>query len=340
MRSRVFLTAAAFALAGCGGFYKSKIDQGGAASFGPADLNYASVSQRVFARSCTSCHGASSPERTPLDTYAAVKAALPQIRQRALVAKDMPKAPVPPLDAAQSTLLAAWIEAGAPETSAAPRPEPVPPSLEAKFSILKSRIFEPKCMGCHKAGPDGGGRSKVRLDNVAAMIAKGTIVPGDPLKGTLLVSLTRESTPEKAKMPKDADALTDGELSTIRLWIQEGAKDDSTPVPPPVDPPPPPTIEATWVSLKKNVFDSKCLRCHTAQKPSGEPPDGDVNFDSLEELLKSPREAVVKGNAAESGIIIFTTIDDPEKRMPDGEAPLPAAVIELIRKWINDGAKP
>ncbi len=87
----------------------------------------------------------------------------------------------------------------------------------------------------------------------------------------------------------------------------------------------------------KPLLNQKCLRCHGGIRQQG-------GFSLLfEEEAFAPTEsgkaAIIRGNANSSELIRRVKESDPEVRMPqEGEA-LTMAEIELLEKWINQGAK-
>ena len=85
------------------------------------------------------------------------------------------------------------------------------------------------------------------------------------------------------------------------------------------------------------IFNAKCITCHGGIKQSG-------HFSLLfrEDALakaKSGKYAIVPGHADESELIRRLVTDDPELRMPLEHEPLSTQEIDLIRKWIDQGAE-
>ncbi|MFV8249507.1 c-type cytochrome [Bdellovibrio bacteriovorus] len=99
--------------------------------------------------------------------------------------------------------------------------------------------------------------------------------------------------------------------------------------------PEPLPIEPTFESIDRYVFQRSCVDCHN---PSGS--GKRVPLDK-ESLLDSPLELVIPFNSEESGLII-SLIREDSKGMPplsDGYAPLTSEQINVIRRWIDRGAK-
>jgi hypothetical protein len=85
------------------------------------------------------------------------------------------------------------------------------------------------------------------------------------------------------------------------------------------------------------IFNAKCITCHGGIKQSGK-------FSLLfrEEALakaKSGKYAIVPGNPNESELLKRLVSDDAELRMPLEHEPLSPKEIDLIEKWIDQGAK-
>lgn len=83
------------------------------------------------------------------------------------------------------------------------------------------------------------------------------------------------------------------------------------------------------------IFEARCFRCHA----NGES-KGSFSVDP-EEIQKHIRRSgqINPGNADRSILIERLITDDGEDRMPKNGAALSADQIDLIKQWINDGAK-
>ncbi len=103
-----------------------------------------------------------------------------------------------------------------------------------------------------------------------------------------------------------------------------------------------------WTSLKpvakvdfstqiKPILNSKCIACHGGVKQNG-------GFSLLFEeeafaINKSGKPAIVRGDASASELIKRVHEDDPELRMPYEKPKLSDEEIDLLTRWINQGAK-
>ena len=86
----------------------------------------------------------------------------------------------------------------------------------------------------------------------------------------------------------------------------------------------------------KPILNKRCISCHGGVRQNG-------GFNLLtRDLAMAPTEsgqaAIVPGSAKKSGMFHRITAEDPDIRMPLDQAPLPAEEVEILRKWINDGA--
>lgn len=84
------------------------------------------------------------------------------------------------------------------------------------------------------------------------------------------------------------------------------------------------------------IFNAHCITCHGGVKQAG-----GVSFSYREQALgtgKSGRPIVVAGNPKASELMARITSRDPEYRMPLHQPPLTDGQIELLRRWIAQGA--
>ena len=83
------------------------------------------------------------------------------------------------------------------------------------------------------------------------------------------------------------------------------------------------------------IFQASCAPCHFSDKPKG-----DLRLDSKAMALKGGLSGavIIPGHSAGSRLLQRILGAGGEQRMPPGRAPLSAAQIELIRRWIDEGA--
>jgi Protein of unknown function (DUF1549)/Protein of unknown function (DUF1553)/Planctomycete cytochrome C len=85
------------------------------------------------------------------------------------------------------------------------------------------------------------------------------------------------------------------------------------------------------------ILNQNCVACHGGVRQKN-----GVSFIFREEALgtgKSGRPTIVPGNPDASEFMARLTTTDPEARMPYHGPPLPPQQIDLLRRWIKEGAK-
>src|SRR4051812_17956643 len=87
----------------------------------------------------------------------------------------------------------------------------------------------------------------------------------------------------------------------------------------------------------KPIINKNCISCHGGVRAKG-------NFSLLfrEQALaktKDGKYAIVPGDPDKSEMIRRLTLDDPEERMPFHHEPLSKDEIDILRKWIKQGAQ-
>lgn len=85
------------------------------------------------------------------------------------------------------------------------------------------------------------------------------------------------------------------------------------------------------------ILSRTCFACHG---PDDQSRQAELRLDTAEGALRSKQPPIIPGNAAGSLLFQRITSDDPEMRMPprDAKRQLTSDEIELLRKWIADGA--
>lgn len=85
------------------------------------------------------------------------------------------------------------------------------------------------------------------------------------------------------------------------------------------------------------IFQANCQGCHQPSKAKG----GYV-MTSFEKMLKGGEKdgvAIIPGNVSQGALLEQITPQNGEAEMPKGKPPLPAHEIELVKRWIAEGAK-
>lgn len=183
------------------------------------------------------------------------------------------------------------------------------------YQEVKNKVFAPKCISCH--GNSGG----VNLENYS--------------DARSFIEQIKQSTLIEKRMPKN-NTLDSSEYMILAAWIKAGAPDQ------PLNggKVPPPTVEILrpeFNSIKKLIIDRKCLSCHS---PKGEAPR--VSLDTTKDMIDSPLEIIIPGNAEESGLVLTLDRDSGMKPMPpidSGISPVSKEELEVIKTWISKGAK-
>lgn len=98
-----------------------------------------------------------------------------------------------------------------------------------------------------------------------------------------------------------------------------------------------PNEKIDYSSQVKPIFNKKCIACHGGVKQK-------AGFSLLfrEEALgntESGKPAIIPGNPNESELIRRISIEDPEERMPYKHEPLSKEEIDILTKWIKQGAQ-
>jgi hypothetical protein len=87
----------------------------------------------------------------------------------------------------------------------------------------------------------------------------------------------------------------------------------------------------------KPIINKNCIACHGGVKKQG-----GYSLLFKEEAYakgKSGKTGIVPGDASASEFIRRLTLSDPEERMPHDKEPLSSDEIEILTKWINQGAE-
>ncbi len=87
----------------------------------------------------------------------------------------------------------------------------------------------------------------------------------------------------------------------------------------------------------KPILNKHCIGCHGGVKKAG-----NVSFlfeDEMYKPGKSGKSAVIKGDPKHSEMIRRILSDDPDERMPKDGPPLADSEIEILKKWIDQGAE-
>lgn len=90
-------------------------------------------------------------------------------------------------------------------------------------------ILEQYCLECHAPGGPGYGASGFDVSSYDTVMKGGNfgpfVVPGDPLTSTLNMLIEGRADPS-IRMPHGREKLSDREIEVLRVWVQEGAKNN------------------------------------------------------------------------------------------------------------------
>lgn len=145
---------------------------------------------------------------------------------------------------------------------------------DVDFSRDVLPILSRNCFTCH--GPDEGSReADLRLDRADAVLAEtsggpAVVVPGQPLESELFLRVSSDA--EDLVMPpvSAGSRLTDSQINTLRVWIQQGGKfDDHWSLRPLQNDPPPVVPQDDWVRNPIDRFVLAKLQ-HSGLTPSPE----------------------------------------------------------------------
>ncbi len=91
------------------------------------------------------------------------------------------------------------------------------------------------------------------------------------------------------------------------------------------------------------IFDARCVRCHSTEKRLKK-----IDLSSFAALsasrasISGKQPLVIPGSTAESRLFVLCATSQAHFRMPpdtSGVTPLPPQELELLKKWIEQGAK-
>ena len=101
---------------------------------------------------------------------------------------------------------------------------------EVSFSHDVKPIIEKYCIECHQAGGEGLAASGFNLEDYAGLM-KGTrhgpmIIAGDSAGSNMLVLMEGRADPSISMPHGKMEGATGKELETIRVWIDQGARNN------------------------------------------------------------------------------------------------------------------
>lgn len=208
---------------------------------------------------------------------------------------------------------------------------------ETRYSDV-APIFKARCVICHSGQGAPKGLQLDSYERVLKGSATGPIVTmGSAEQSELIRRLNGKSLP---RMPLTGPPfLVPAQIALIKDWIDGGLMPGRLPEAAPDLEPPVRANGAINYADVEPIFLKRCVKCHKDNGLRGAPPEG-LRLTSYESLINTPgRTAVVAGNPGASAL--YRHIAGLEKpRMPfDGPPFLAADEIDLIKQWIDQGAR-
>lgn len=186
-------------------------------------------------------------------------------------------------------------------------------------------IFRDKCFSCH--GPEAS-KAGLRLDRPADLQRggeSGKVVVGGQIDESYLWELVDgEQMP-----PADQTPLSAEQRALIRRWIEQGAR-FATPV----------AKEEVRFQQVQPILLLRCAACHGAQRQ-----EGGLDVRTEASLRRGGRSgpALIAGDGKSSLLLrrIHAGEMPPKRRLVEASTkPIEPHEIELLERWITDGAKP
>lgn len=100
--------------------------------------------------------------------------------------------------------------------------------------------------------------------------------------------------------------------------------------------PVPPAGKVSYFKDVRPIFQQHCQGCHQPAKAGGAYVMSE--FAGLAKPGESGNPGIVPGNPAESHLLALVTVNDGKAEMPRDREPLKPAQVEIIAKWIREGA--
>jgi len=97
------------------------------------------------------------------------------------------------------------------------------------YSADVQPILKKYCAECHVPGGSGYAASGFDMSSYETFMKGGKfgafVIPGDPVTSTLNM-LVEGRADQSIRMPHGREKLGDREIETLRVWVQEGAKNN------------------------------------------------------------------------------------------------------------------
>jgi formylglycine-generating enzyme required for sulfatase activity len=210
-----------------------------------------------------------------------------------------------------------------------------PPFALCKVEFVRDvkPILEHNCVSCHR---EDNAKGKIRLDDkINAFKGDEVIVPGKPEDSSLYWTTTLPTDDELVMPPfkhEDKDyPLLDSERKILEAWIKEGAKWPDEEKLSPLKRLP---KQVDFAEHVQPILELNCVACHYEKKVKGK-----LRLDSFEHAFAS-ETVIVPGEPLDSDLWVLCTLppDDEMFMPPEGNDPLSATDLFMLRRWIDEGA--
>lgn len=182
----------------------------------------------ILSAKCLSCHNPDKPaggisDITDLNFllyYRLVIPGQPEISDVIRVIKDGSMPPGGGVSTDDLAILNRWILEGLIDDSGNVAIPDGSATLEPRYSSIKTRIINTKCLSCHSGGNLAGG---VDLSTYAATVANNIARAGNPNGSRLVTSMERTG---NDFMPRNGARIPTSDIAIVRQWIQDGAQNN------------------------------------------------------------------------------------------------------------------
>ncbi len=211
---------------------------------------------------------------------------------------------------------------------------PLPVARKVDFQKEVYPLLKESCFACHGAEKQKG---KYRCDTRDGAFKDTdygkTIVAGHSEQSVLIhmvCGLIDEMLmPPPSDKPGRSEKLTPEQIGILRAWIDQGAVWPDGPIAEYVKP-------VTFEADLKPLFATACASCH-----SGADAKGGFQVESLEAVVKGGKsygKSVNTTAPAKSPLLTIVSGLDEDLPLPEKHK-LPPKSVDLVRKWIEQGAK-
>lgn len=194
-------------------------------------------------------------------------------------------------------------------------------------------ILEHNCVSCHR---EDNAKGMVRLDTRAAAFGgEDIIVPGKPDDSSIYWTTTLPLDDELVMPPYENEEkdypLRDEEKKILEDWILAGADWPEDVV---LEPRKRLPKEVVFVEHVQPILEQNCVACHYDGKVKG-----DLRLDTFEHAFAA-EHVIVPGKPLDSDLWVLCTLpqDDEMFMPPEGNDPLSATDLFMLRRWIEEGA--